>query len=943
MGAEMRLWRPFCLGDYMAQYDGSIRIGTKIDTKEASSQLMALENRMVKTADKIAGLRSKLESLKNVKIPTEEFTAVQAQIDATEKKINDLAARQEKFLATGGSQSSSAYQKMQYDLDELRNSLPYLKSEMQDLIDTGRAFTFGDPSKIAQTEQQLKYAENDLSVLKQKQAELQEKNAETQSSYVRLGESVRNAFKTIGRGLIDIPIAAIKKGVDSLKSAFTGIANIGKKAFSGMISGLKNLTSHLKKAVTSMLRFGKSTKSASGFLQGGLKNILRYGLGVRSLYALINKLRSAIKDGFTNLYNDSSMTAFKSSVDSLKASLLTLKNAIAGAFAPIVQTAIPYIQRLVEWITKAVDAVGQLMAALMGRKTYTRAIKQSAKASEEVAEATEDETDAMNKQLSPLDKLNVLTTEKNKKNKDSGADDGVSAPMFEEVPISDKFKDIAKWLKDMWDKADFFELGKLLGDKLAKALANIPWDKIKENAAKLGKSLATLINGFIKGEFDGISVGWWIGHTLAEGINTGFEFLNAFVHNLDWAGVGQFIAETINGFFQSIDWDLIYDTFVTTAAGLASLINNFAETLDWDAIATAVSNFFNTLIDTIYTFVTETDWIALAQKVGQTISDAFTGIDWAKAGETVGEVFKAFFNFISTTIENIDWWAVGEKVKEFLVNIDWNGVFDALCEAIGAAFGGLMAFLGGLLANAVADAVDYFRDKIEEAGGNVVEGILVGIAEALAGIGEWIKEHIFQPFVDGFKKAFDIHSPSGVTEGFGKNIIDGLLVGFKDAWKNITSWISDKINWLKEKFSSMGSTIKGVFGGSGGSSSTRSTTYSTRSISPPYAANSAFANVADAPIPALARGAVIPPNRAFLAVLGDQRSGTNVEAPLETIKQAQTEALVEAFTKLGLTGGNTGGGSNTYEFSIDGRIFFQIMQKYAEEYKKQSGGRLAFS
>ena len=39
-------------------------------------------------------------------------------------------------------------------------------------------------------------------------------------------------------------------------------------------------------------------------------------------------------------------------------------------------------------------------------------------------------------------------------------------------------------------------------------------------------------------------------------------------------------------------------------------------------------------------------------------------------------------------------------------------------------------------------------------------------------------------------------------------------------------------------------------------------------------------------IPYLAQGAVIPANREFLAVLGDQSHGTNVEAPLDTIKQA---------------------------------------------------------
>ena len=44
-------------------------------------------------------------------------------------------------------------------------------------------------------------------------------------------------------------------------------------------------------------------------------------------------------------------------------------------------------------------------------------------------------------------------------------------------------------------------------------------------------------------------------------------------------------------------------------------------------------------------------------------------------------------------------------------------------------------------------------------------------------------------------------------------------------------------------------------------------------------------------IPYLAQGAVIPANREFLAVLGDQSHGTNVEAPLDTIKQAVGEVM----------------------------------------------------
>lgn len=39
-------------------------------------------------------------------------------------------------------------------------------------------------------------------------------------------------------------------------------------------------------------------------------------------------------------------------------------------------------------------------------------------------------------------------------------------------------------------------------------------------------------------------------------------------------------------------------------------------------------------------------------------------------------------------------------------------------------------------------------------------------------------------------------------------------------------------------------------------------------------------------IPLLAKGAVIPPNAPFAAILGDQRHGTNIEAPLSTIQEA---------------------------------------------------------
>lgn len=68
-------------------------------------------------------------------------------------------------------------------------------------------------------------------------------------------------------------------------------------------------------------------------------------------------------------------------------------------------------------------------------------------------------------------------------------------------------------------------------------------------------------------------------------------------------------------------------------------------------------------------------------------------------------------------------------------------------------------------------------------------------------------------------------------------------------------------------------------------------------------------------IPRLATGAVIPPNAPFMAMLGDQRHGTNIEAPLDTIKQAVREVV------------NSGGGNSPIHahLYLDGREIFDCM------------------
>jgi hypothetical protein len=88
-------------------------------------------------------------------------------------------------------------------------------------------------------------------------------------------------------------------------------------------------------------------------------------------------------------------------------------------------------------------------------------------------------------------------------------------------------------------------------------------------------------------------------------------------------------------------------------------------------------------------------------------------------------------------------------------------------------------------------------------------------------------------------------------------------------------------------------------------------------------------------VPRLAKGAVIPPNREFLAVLGDQKQGVNIEAPLQTI--------VDAFN-IALQGNtNYGGGNTEVVLEIDGREFGRAVVEQGNKENRRIGTRLVIA
>jgi hypothetical protein len=136
-------------------------------------------------------------------------------------------------------------------------------------------------------------------------------------------------------------------------------------------------------------------------------------------------------------------------------------------------------------------------------------------------------------------------------------------------------------------------------------------------------------------------------------------------------------------------------------------------------------------------------------------------------------------------------------------------------------------------------------------------------------------------------------------KALGRRIIDGLLSGLKAAWESVKTWVANAVSWFGNKFVEAQNSIARSNSGRSGGFGTRSGGFGSPSRAPSISRVSA---------PALARGAVIPPNKEFLAVLGDQKSGTNIETPLATMVEAFKQAIAES-----------GGGATTVVIQLDGK------------------------
>lgn len=717
---------------------------------DSDGKLINIEEELSKSLDRVEALEAKIKELRKEGKewqPTEAAIKLSGQMEQASEKLGKYQSQMTQMRADGVDRGTDAWIKNQKAINQATQEQAKYQNMKANMENAG---TDMKGTKITGISGML---------------------YEIKAFKERLKANLKEAFEgtKVGKGWGDISrlLGMISKEAER---ASTKIKKCSGAAAS-LIHRFSNGISVAGRFAKGLLSLGRGARNTAGGFQGGLKGLLMYGLGIRSLFALVNRLRSVLTEGMNNLaqYNDST----NGSLSMLMSSLTQLKNALATAFAPILNAAAPMLNLLIQKVTAAVTALGQLFASLTGQSGFVAAKRvnqdyaKSLNSNADSAKKANKENKKLQNTLFGFDQINKLNDNSDSDdNADTSTGGGLTpADMFESVPLDSKVSDFAKKLKDAWKNADFTEIGQIVGTKLNDALNRIPWGPIQNTSRKVGKSIGTFISGFVEVP----NLGTNIGKTIAEAVNTGVGGINAFLDNTRWDSVGKFIGDGLNGAADTVDWPGIGHLYAQKWNAVFAVIGEAARTFKWTGFGQDLAGGLNT---------------------------AITDFDWAGNGVRVGDLAKGLLNTIVAVLEQTDWRKLGNSVRTFVVSIDWSGIVSELARGFGAAFGSLGALIGGLVGEAFKSAQKYFAQKTKECGGHAVLGFFKGILDAIDGIGTWIKKNIFDPFMKGFKNVFEIHSPSKVMAEMGKYLIEGMLNG-----------ITDKISDIKQKFSEIKDTI----------------------------------------------------------------------------------------------------------------------------------------
>ena len=362
--------------------------------------------------------------------------------------------------------------------------------------------------------------------------------------------------------------------------------------------------------------------------------------------------------------------------------------------------------------------------------------------------------------------------------------------------------------------------------------------------------------------------------------------------------------------FLTIGLPLITDFNTQVWNTLGVLFDNIKEIFDtlWNGVAQPVLNALKTLWCDTWQSISDF-WNEWGQPIFDGINEGITTTKnvFLNLWETV---LKPVFDKLMDVADSVWTEHLKPLLDEFLdfVGTLITSVLSIYNKAIAPVVNWLVSILGPIVSSVlgkIIKTVDNVISNIIDAVKNIISA-LKGVVLFIAGVftGDWKKA--WQGVKKIFKGVWDALVDIAKTP---INLIIGLINGLTGAVEDALNWIIDGINELSFTTPDW---LPGDLGG-------QTFGFDLSQIDIPE-------------IPKLAQGAVIPPNSEFLAVLGDQKRGTNIEAPLDTITQAVLQALVS----YGGAGGNQKI-SVTIPLTLNGRTITQIVIDDINDYIKRNG------
>lgn len=602
-----------------------------------------------------ANIKAASDSMRDLSVGTEESAERFSMLADTVNFIVDAFKKSGSgglFSKLGLTVPKEEFAEIQAEIDKTQARLDKLRAMMDRGLETNNRFR--QTTTFRKLQYDIEEAENSLAAL---QADVDNFGGRTHTiNWDGIGARGKEAFDMVRRA-ISAALGAVKHLVKALGSRISdGFKNITKQAKNfditskGLAKSLLKVSNMFKLMVTRMLLRGVINEAKQGF-----KDLIAYSAKTADSY---NKIRNAIRY----------------LADSLAALTAPLLNA-SGTFRGLGNI----IDFIADKVVSLVNIINQLTSALLGHSTWIKATKQA----NNYADAAESAGKAAKGALQGFDELNNLSS-----NSGGGGGGGASGGggAYTEMPIDEKWTDIAKWLKEQWEKGDFTELGATIGKKLKDTLENIPWDGIKAACYKIGTSIGTFINGFV--EVPGLAD--TIGKTIGEAINSAVQLVKGFVDVTHFDSIGTFIGTTVVSAIETIDWATIKGTAADLGKKLAEGVNSLFDTGVLEAIGKAVGESVTAGINLFYKFVTGVKFDELGTHIKDALNTFLNTMSekdleglsgWEKLGGAISAAITGFLKTANIVLGDEETRKkIGKAVGEFIDSIQWKDIKEGIKE-----------------------------------------------------------------------------------------------------------------------------------------------------------------------------------------------------------------------------------------------------------------------